>query len=106
MPCHPGTWATGIVTDNNGTPIENAEITLYSSTQFTKSDGGFRFELADALPFKLTASANGYKFAESPSKSGYFFIEIKLAELNSEENSQIFWKKISSGKYYKLKSGT
>jgi hypothetical protein len=103
MPCHPGTWALGFVTDINGKPIENATVSLYGSKQITTSNGCFNFALADALPFTFTAEAIGYKPIEVPRKIGYYFISVKLVPMNSNNSSEVIWEKISRKEYSKAK---
>jgi hypothetical protein len=103
MPCHPGTWAFGFVTDMKGEPIVNTTVSLYGSKQITKSEGYFNFNLADALPFTFTAEAVGYKSIEIPRKIGHYIITVKLAPINSNNSSEVIWKKISSEEYIKAK---
>ena len=100
MPCHPGTWAFGYVTDMEGNPIKNAKVKLYSSNKFTNSDGCFNFALADALPFTFSAEAVGYEpIVEVSREIGYYFISVKLAPVNSKDSSKVIWKKISKEEY-------
>lgn len=103
MPCHPGTWALGSVSDTMGEPIKNATVSLYGSKQITNSEGCFKFSLADGLPFTFTAAAIGYKSIEVPSKAGHFYITVKLAALNSNNSSEVIWKEINSEEYNKAK---
>jgi hypothetical protein len=104
MPCHPGTWMTGFVTDMNGKPIENATVSLYGSKQITTSKGCFKFALADALPFTFTAEAVGYQPIEVPRKIGYYFISVRLAPLNSNNTSEVIWEKVSNKEYIQDKT--
>ena len=103
MPCHPGTWAYGFVTDKKGKPIENATVSLYGTEQITKSKGCFNFTLADGLPFSFSVRAIGYKPIEVPSKSGYYLIMVKLAPMNLNESSEVIWKHITNEEYNKAK---
>lgn len=104
--CHPGTWTVGHVTDLKGQPIKGASVKLYSSEKNTNSEGCFTFEGADALPFRLSANATGFKDVEVPSKAGYFIIEIKMAPIDSNSSSEIVWKKIGLEEYRKQKNAT
>ena len=103
MPCHPGTWAFGSVTDFKGQPIEYATVSLYGSKQITNSEGCFNFSLADALPFTFTATATGYKSIEVPSKPGHYHVRVKLAPMDSSNSSEVIWKKISTEEYNEAK---
>ncbi len=103
VPCHPGTWAIGNVEDLGGHPVKGATVSLYGSDQTTDDHGGFSFELADALPFTLTATANGYKSIEVPRRIGHFQIKVCLAPDHSSESSQVIWKKLGSKEYERLK---
>lgn len=106
MPCHPATRAVGYVTDLKGQPIKGATVNLYSSERQSNSEGCFAFDLADALPFRLSATAAGFKNVEVPSKAGFFIIEIKMAPAGSGFSSEVKWKEISNDEYLKAKKCT
>ena len=106
VPCHPETRTVGYVSDENGKPIEGATIRLYGYKSITNSNGCFAFDVADALPFELSASAEGFKSITVPSKAGYFIISINLASASSNNSSVVEWKEISSNEYRSTKNCT
>ena len=106
VPCHPATRAVGHVADLNGNPIKGATVTLYGYEQITNTDGCFAFNVADALPFKLSAGAPEFKNVEVVSKAGFFVIYVKLAPVDSGESSEIRWKEINSHEYQNTKPCT
>lgn len=99
VPCHPATHAVGYVNDENGKPIEGATITLYGYKSITKSNGCFAFDVADALPFELSASAEGFKSITVPSKAGFFIISVNLASVTTSKPSEVKWKEVNSNEY-------
>lgn len=103
MPCHPATRAVGHVTDLKDQPIKGASVKLYSTEYNTNSDGCFAFDLADAFPFQLSASATGFQGVEVPSKAGFFIIEIRMSPTNSNSSSEVLWKEIDSDDYRNIK---
>lgn len=106
VPCHPATRAVGYVTDLDGTPIKNATVMLYGYQSTTNGNGCFAFDVPDALPFKLSASAEGFKDVEGPSKAGFFTIYVRLAPSESSESSGIRWKEISRHEYENINKCT
>lgn len=106
VPCHLGTRAVGYVTDSKRKPIKGAVVTLYGYEQITDANGCFAFDVADALPFKLSASAAGFKTVEVPSEAGFFDIDIKLVPVNSGEPSEVKWKEINNYESQNIKPCT
>ena len=106
MPCHPATRAVGYVYNENGKPIEGATITLYGYKSITNANGCFSFDVADALPFELSASAEGFKSITVPSKAGFFLVNVNLASATSTKPSEVEWKEISSNEYKNTKKCT
>lgn len=96
VPCHPGSNLIGHVTDLNGRPIDGAIVTLYNSETVTDTAGCFQFELADALPFELTASAPNYKSIKVERKVGFYQISIQMAPQESSRPSKISWNKLDA----------
>ena len=106
VPCHPATHAIGYVNNENGKPIEGATVTLYGYQSITNANGCFAFNVADALPFELSASAEGYKSITVPSKEGFFIVNVNLALAISIKSSEVEWKEISSNEYKDIKKCT
>ncbi len=106
IPCHPATRSVGYITDLNGQPIEGATITLYGYKQITNANDCFHFNVADALPFTLSANATNFKSVEVPSKAGHYTIDVKLAPADSNDSSEISWREMSSEKYHSNKPCT
>ena len=62
MPCHPGTYIAGTVTDAvSHQAIYNATVHLYHYETQTAPSGCFALGGADALPFEFRVSAPGYR---------------------------------------------
>lgn len=104
--CHPATRAVGYVNDENGKPIEGVTVTLYGYKRITNANGCFAFNVADALPFELSADAEGFKSITVPSKAGFFVISVNLASVGSSEASEVKWKEINSNEYRKANKCT
>ncbi len=101
-PCHRATRAIGTVKDFQGQPLNDAIVQLYGVKKATGPNGCFKYDLADGLPFTLSAEAPGYKFIEVPSKPGFFIIKVILANADSNESSTVFWDEISAKEYEDL----
>lgn len=80
-------------------PVKGVVVTLYGQKLITNPNGCFAFDVADALPFELSASAPGFKNVAVPSKAGFFVIYISLAPVDSTEASEVRWEEISSREY-------
>ncbi len=93
VPCHGGTEIVGYVVDIEGNNIEGAIVTLYGSSTTTNATGCFYIRKADALPFELSAEAEGFKMARSETKWGKYQINIVLAPEKSGYSSEIRWGK-------------
>lgn len=106
VPCHPATRTVGYVNDENGKPIEGAIVNLYGYKSITNANGCFAFNVADALPFELSARAEGFKSITVPSKAGHFVISINLASVSSIKPSEVEWREISSNEYKSIKKCT
>jgi len=97
FPCHPGLWAYGTVTRaGTAEPIAGANVRVFGSTVRTGSDGCFKLELADALPFEFTVTTAGYKPATSTPPRGFFKVNVDLAREDSSDLSTVTWKVSSS----------
>ena len=79
---------------------------LYGYQSITNANGCFAFNVADALPFELSASAEGYKSITVPSKEGFFIVNVNLALAISIKSSEVEWKEISSNEYKDIKKCT
>ncbi len=100
IPCHPGLWAHGMVTRaGTSEPIVGANVTVFGNTVRTGSDGCFKVDLADALPFEFTVTSAGYRPAISTPPRGYFKVNVDLARENSSEASTVTWKISSSQEF-------
>ena len=101
MPCHPGSWYSGTVTNLDGIAIESTKVGLYGTNVNIGPDGCFKFHMADAYPLKLVANAEGYKPISTDPKRGFYRVKIKLAEVNSSKTSLIEWQPITSTEFEK-----
>nr|WP_316644045.1 carboxypeptidase-like regulatory domain-containing protein [uncultured Roseateles sp.] len=98
-PSHPATSLAGVVRNSNGTPIANAKVVLYGSSNITDANGCFKMHFADALPFTFGVVAAGYKSAEIKAKPGFYRVQAELVATQSGESSRIEWRAISGDEY-------
>lgn len=92
FPCHPALWAYGKVTEaGTATPIVGASVSVFGTTVRTGSDGCFKLQLADGLPFEFTVKNPGDKPAVSTPPRGHYRVSVELAPEGSDRVSVISW---------------
>ena len=106
MPCHPGSYMYGVVTDGiSGQPISNAAVRLYHYQTQTAPSGCFALGGADALPFELGISASGYKSVVVTAVPGSFKVAVTLEPVGNSTKSSATLSDISPEKYAELSQG-
>jgi hypothetical protein len=83
----------GRVTSVAGAPIAGADIRLHSMEGTSDVQGCFRLDGADAFPFELGVTAEGFKQLTTEAKSGIFPVEVVLAPRDSSSPSTVKWTK-------------
>ena len=91
-PCHSAAHLTGRIVSASGVPISGAVVSLYSGSTTSNASGCFTVGGADALPFKLVVSADGYKPLRVAPRLGHFEVSVVLAPIASGSDSLIDWK--------------
>jgi hypothetical protein len=86
-----------------GRPIEDASVSLFSTSKPVGKNGCFSFNLADAPPFTLSATAKGYLPFECKVKYGTYHVTIILEPIGSQTLSKATWRKISSDEFAREK---
>jgi len=89
--------------NSDSQPLANAQVTLYGKTSTANSNGCFKTQLADALPFTFVVAAVGYKPIETKASTGFYRVEAKLASAQSPANSQVEWVPITETEYRSAK---
>jgi hypothetical protein len=87
------------VQSSKGSPIEDATVSLYGTSQAAGKGGCFSFHLANALPFTLSATAKGYMPVECEAKYGTYRVTLILEPVGSGVPSKAIWRKVSRGEY-------
>lgn len=103
VPIHPGTWLVGSIMNVDGLPISNARVSLYGTTVNASTNGCFKLQLPDALPFTFEVTAIGYKRVEMKASPGFFRVEAKLVRDDSFANSSAEWIEITEVAYHSSK---
>lgn len=106
MPCHPGTYVAGFVTDSaSGQAIPDAAVRLYHYQATTAASGCFALGGPDALPFEFGVSAPGYKPLVAKAVPGAYQATVSLSPLSAASSSSSTTVKVSREGYDQLSRG-
>jgi hypothetical protein len=97
--CHPATAVVGNVVTEHGVAPQSFRVSLYGSILSTNAAGCFKSRVADALPFTLVTSSEGFKPAEVEAKRGFYRVKVVLAPVGSSQSSRVEWTAISASEY-------
>lgn len=105
VPCHPGLTASGrVVQAGTGSPVNGADISVFSTKLHSGPDGCFKFMVADALPFTFAVTSSGYKAVSSKPPRGYVRGKVMLALEGSNDTSTVLWEALSDQEFAALPS--
>lgn len=103
MPCHPGTYITGVVMDGaSKQSVPNASVRLYHYETHSETSGCFALGGADARPFEFGVSAPGYKPVVVEGTPGSYQATVTLMPAGSSGNSTSITTDISRERYAEL----
>ena len=103
MPCHPGTYIAGGVTDGvTNRIIPGASVRLYHYEAQSASSGCFALGGPDALPFEFGVSSPGYVPAVVKAVPGSYQATVTLIPVGAAGKSTSTLREISRARYVQL----
>lgn len=99
VPCHPGTWVVGVVTESNGQVVAGSSVSLYGSRSEVGSGGCFREHRSSAKPLTLSVSAPGFKPVADPARFGFYRLSVTLVRESEAGASKVTWESITEQEF-------
>lgn len=107
VPFYHSTWMYGTVTASpSGAPLGGVVLSMYGKKFTTSSSGCFKVSVTPAIPFALSASAEGYKAVRVPVEGGHFKVTVHLAPASSNNVSYVTSSEVSEAEFNRAASCT